>query len=129
MTTTEATPTADLTSAVEAYLQVWNEADDAARVDRARAVFTDDAQLIDPLIEATGPEAIAAAITELRTQMPGLTLVRTSGFDTHHDLTRFSWVAQAPDGTVAVAGLDVLTVAPDGRIQTSVAFFGDLPEA
>lgn len=34
-----------------------------------------------------------------------------------------------PDGTVAVAGLDLLTVTADGRIQSSIAFFGDLPEA
>src|SRR5687767_15157309 len=118
MTTTEATNTVDLARAVEAYLEVWNSPDDATRADRARDVFTDDARLVDPLVDATGPDAIAAAIGELRTQMPGLSLVRTSGFDTHHDLTRFSWNAQGPDGTVAVTGLDLLAVTPDGRIQS-----------
>ena len=128
MTTTEPTQATDLTAAIDAYLEVWNESDDAGRADRARQVFTDDARLVDPLIDATGPDAIAAAIGELRTQMPGLSLVRTSGLDTHHDLTRFTWAAQGTDGTVAVAGLDLLLLAPDGRISYSVAFFGDLPD-
>jgi hypothetical protein len=129
MTTTEPTQATDIASAVEAYLRVWNEPDDATRADKARHVFTADARLADPLIDATGPEAIADAIGGLRTQMPGLSLVPTSGFDTHHDLTRFSWAAQGPDGTVAVAGLDLLTLTPAGQISSSIAFFGDLPEA
>ncbi len=128
MTTTETTPTVDPATAIEAYLAVWNETDDAARAARARDVFTDDARLVDPLIDATGPDAIAAAIGMLRTQMPDHTLTRTSTLDTHHDLTRFSWTVQAPDGTVAVAGVDVLAVDPTGRIRTSIAFFGDLPQ-
>jgi hypothetical protein len=124
MTTTEATATE---TAVAAYVDVWNETDDAARTDRARLVFTDDARLVDPLVDATGPDAIAGAIGALQAQMPGHTLSRTSALDAHHDLVRFSWTVAAPDGTVAVAGTDVLTFAADGRVRASVAFFGDLP--
>lgn len=126
MTTTDATPATDLAATVEAYLDVWNEADDDARAERARRVFTDDAHLADPLIDATGPNAIAAAIGALRTQMPDHGLTRTSALDTHHDVVRFSWTVNAPDGTVAVAGLDILAVDPSGRIRSSIAFFGDL---
>ena len=126
MTTTDTNPTTNLAPAVEAYLDVWNEADDNARAERARQVFTDDARLVDPLIDATGPDAIAAAIGALRTQMPDHTLTCTSALDTHHDLVRFSWTVNAPDGTVAVAGLDILAIDPRARICSSIAFFGDL---
>lgn len=127
MTTTDTATTTDLDATVLAYLEVWNETDDAARTERARRVFADGARLADPLIDATGPDAIAAAIGALQAQMPGHTLARTSGLDSHHDLTRFSWTVNAPDGTVAVAGLDVLALDADGRIRSSIAFFGDLP--
>jgi hypothetical protein len=31
----------------------------------------------------------------------------------------------APDGTIAVAGIDVVTIDADGRIQTAIGFFGE----
>jgi hypothetical protein len=33
----------------------------------------------------------------------------------------------APDGAVFVAGIDVATVAGDGRLRTITGFFGDPP--
>ena len=84
---------------------------------------------MDPLIDAVGPEAIAAAIGELRDQMPGHSLRMTTEVDAHHDLARFGWTVNAPDGTVAVAGIDVVTFAADGRLQTAVGFFGEVAAA
>jgi len=48
--------------------------------------------------------------------------------DTHHTHARFGWTVNGPDGTVAVAGIDVVTFAPDGRIQTAIGFFGDVAD-
>ena len=62
----------------------------------------------------------------MQEQLPGHTLQRTTAIDVHHDLARFGWAASAPDGTVAVAGIDVVTFAADGRIQSATGFFGDL---
>jgi hypothetical protein len=45
----------------------------------------------------------------------------------HHEHLRFAWRLVAPDGTIAVAGIDVADVAPDGRLARVVGFFGDLP--
>ena len=35
------------------------------------------------------------------------------------------WAVNAPDGSLAVAGIDVITFS-DGRIHTALGFFGDL---
>ena len=71
------------------------------------------------------PGTIAAAIGTLRDQMPGHSLIRTTTTDVHHDYARFGWAVNAPDGSLAVAGIDVITFV-DSRIHTTLGFFGDL---
>ena len=117
--------TTNIQETIDRYLTAWNEADPDLRCEQLRAIVTPDARLIDPLIEAVGPDAIAAAIGGLRDQMPGHSLTQTTATDVHHDYARFGWVVNAPDGSVAVAGIDVLTFV-DGRIHTALGFFGDL---
>ncbi len=112
-------------STIDRYVVLFNEADDAIRSEQARTLWADDGRLVDPLIDAQGPEQIAAAIGTLRDQMPGHSLTRTTVVDAHHTHARFGWSVSGPDGTVAVAGIDVVTFAPDGRIETAVGFFGD----
>ena len=114
---------------IDRYVVMFNEADDLARAELSKAVFVDDGRLVDPLVDATGPARIAAAIGVLRDQMPGHSLARTTRVDTHHDQARFGWSVNAPDGSVAVAGTDVVTFDGDGRIQTAIGFFGDLADA
>ncbi len=111
---------------IDGYITMFNEADDATRGELAKDVFVDDGRLVDPLVDASGPAHIAAAIGVLRDQMPGHTLARTTVVDTHHDQARFGWAVGGPDGAVAVAGIDVVTFAADGRIQQAVGFFGDV---
>ncbi len=121
LTTTEAT--------IDRYVVMFNEADGDVRADLGRDVFVDDGRLVDPLIDAVGPDHIAAAIGGLRDQMPGHSLARTTAVDAHHDQARFGWTVNGPDGSVAVAGIDVVTFDADGRIRTAVGFFGDVAEA
>ena len=117
--------TTHIEATIERYLETWNEPDNAVRATLSTDVWADDGRLVDPLLDATGPAAIAAAIGALRDQMPGHSLTRTTPVDAHHDTARFAWTVNAPDGTVAVAGIDVVTFAPDGRIQTAIGFFDD----
>ena len=124
MQTTENPTTTEDT--IDRYVVMFNEPDDATRGELAKDVFADDGRLVDPLVDAAGPAHIAAAIGVLRDQMPGHSLARTTVVDAHHDQARFGWAVGAPDGTVAVAGIDVVTFDADGRIQAAVGFFGDL---
>lgn len=83
--------------------------DDAVRAELSQAIWADDGRFVDPLVDATGPTAIAAAIGSLRDQMPGHTLARTTAVDVHHDCARFGWTVHAPDG----------------RLRQVWGFFGD----
>jgi hypothetical protein len=125
MQTTNNTEPTSIEATIDRYLVMWNEPDDATRADQADALWADDGRLVDPLIEATGPARIAAAVGELRAQMPGHSLTRTTAVDAHHTHARFGWTVNGPDGTVAVAGIDIVTFDPEGRIQTAIGFFGD----
>jgi hypothetical protein len=60
---------------------------------------------------------------------PGHRFRRASAIDTHHDIARYGWELVAADGEVAVSGLDVVDIGPDGRLRRVVGFFGPLPEA
>jgi hypothetical protein len=129
MQTTNDTTTTTTEATIDRYLVMFNEADGTTRTELAREVFADDGRLVDPLIDAAGSEEVAAAIGALRDQMPGHSLTRTTVVDAHHDHARFGWTVNGPDGTVAVAGIDVVTFAPDGRIQSAIGFFGDAAAA
>jgi hypothetical protein len=52
---------------------------------------------------------------------------RSSGVDAHHDQVRFAWELGVPGGAVTVAGIDVGTLAADGRLRSISGFFGDPP--
>ena len=98
------------------------ETDATIRAELAHAVFADDGRLVDPLIEAEGPEQVAAAVGQLQDQMPGHALTRTTVADAHHTYARFGWTVNGPDGTVAVDELDF--VAPSGQITVLVGTSG-----
>ena len=119
---------ADVTSIVDTYLAMWNEEDAGRRSELIATAWSEGGRYVDPLQEAEGHQDIDAMVVALHGQMPGHRFARTSAVDVHHDELRFGWQLAAPDGTVAVAGLDVGSVAPDGRLQRITGFFGPLPE-
>jgi hypothetical protein len=121
------TTTDDLTTTVDTYLAMWNETDAERRAELIRAAWTDDARYADPLLEASGHDELRAMVDSVQAQFPGQQFCRTTGVDAHHHHVRFGWQLEAPDGTVTVAGIDVGTVARDGRLQSVVGFFGDPP--
>jgi hypothetical protein len=65
----------------------------------------------------------------MQAHYPGHRFRRASGIDAHHDHLRFAWELVTPDGTVALAGMDVGEVAGDGRLRRITGFFGELPTA
>lgn len=116
-----------LQTTITNYLRLLNETDADRRATLAEAVWADDGRWIDPPFEAEGPAAIADTIGGVQTQFLGHTFRQASGIDTHHDLFRFAWELVAPDGSVAIAGIDVGQVADDGRLSRITGFLGDLP--
>jgi hypothetical protein len=119
----------DVTTTVDRYFAMWNEADAAERARDIEQAWAADGRYVDPLLEATGHAELSAMVEGVHAQFPGHMFRRTSAIDTHHDEVRFAWELAAPDGTLTVAGLDVGSLTADGRLQRISGFFGDLPAA
>jgi SnoaL-like domain len=127
---TDTTTTPDITATVDAYVAMFNETDDARRLELTRRAFADDGSFVDPMFSASGgPQAISEVIGGAQAQFPGHVLTRTSGIDAHHAVVRFSWQLADEDGTVTVPGLDIGVIAEDGRLSRIAGFFGPLPAA
>jgi hypothetical protein len=120
--------TTDLTTMIDDHLAGYCEPDPARRTELLAGAWAQGGVLLDPPMEATGVDGIAGLVDVVLEHYPAHTFRRTSAVDTHHDHARYTWELVAPDGTVAVAGLDVARVE-DGRLASVVGFFGDLEPA
>lgn len=123
---TETTPETDVTSLVDTYIASLNEQDDAARHKLVEQSWTPDAHYLDPLQDETGHAGVGAIAPRVEQHYPGHRFRRTTAVDAHHDQLRFGWEMVGPDGTVAIAGIDVGRLADDGRLRSIVGFFGEL---
>jgi hypothetical protein len=119
----------DITTTIDTYLAMWNETDPARRAVHIRKAWTDGGRYRDPQLEADGHAALADMVAAVQARFPGHRFRRVSGIDAHHDLLRFAWELAGADGAVAVGGIDVGELAPDGRLRSITGFFGDLPQA
>ena len=120
--------TVDVATLVDTYIDMWNETDagppgraDRGGLDRRRRLHRSAAR---------GDRRGGHQRDGRRRprQLPGHRFARTSGLDSHHDHHRFGWELAAADGTVAVEGIDVAEIGPDGRFVRITGFFGALPE-
>ena len=127
-TPTTAFDPASVSGAVDAYLAALNETDADRRAAATAEAWTDDGTYRDPLSEVAGPEAISAMVGAIHEQFPGQTFRRTSAIDGHHDVHRFAWELADAAGAVTVGGIDIATIAPDGRLAAITAFFGPMAE-
>lgn len=121
-----AEPAIDVARVLDLHLAAYCEPDATRRAELIAQAWHDDGALVDPPFEGTGHAAIAALADGVLSHYPGHTFRRTTEVDTHHTSARYGWAMVGPDGTVAVAGTDVVEVAADGRLLRVVGFFGDL---
>ena len=119
----------DINTTIDAYFDMWNETDPAQRAELIERAWSPDGHYVDPVLEADGHAALSEMVAGVHAQFPGHRFRRTSDVDVHHDHVRFAWELAAEDGTVAVAGIDVGQVGPDGRLRTITGFFGELTAA
>ncbi|MEV0526987.1 nuclear transport factor 2 family protein [Streptomyces sp. NPDC050439] len=117
-------------TAVARYFEAWN-AQDAAELAKAVATaWSEDGSYTDPLADVAGHESLAAVIAGAHEQFPGFEFRQTGAVDGHHHIARFGWeLVSSADGSVPVAGFDVITLAEDGRIRTVHGFLDRVPTA
>ena len=118
-----------LTRTIDTYLDAYGEADTTRRNELIAQVWATEGRLLDPPLDGSGHDGISALTDVVHAHFPGHTFRRTTAVDAHHDVARYGWQLVAPDGTVAMAGLDVAEFAADGRIVRVLGFFGELQPA
>jgi len=112
---------------VEAYGSAWNETDEAKRRAVLERSWADDGVYTDPQSHAEGRDALVQLIGGFQQQFGGASIVPTSNVDEHHGKLRFTWKMLGADGKQVMEGIDFGELAPDGRIQRIVGFFGPAP--
>lgn len=112
---------------VREYMAAWNEPDAAKRATHLASAWADGGVYVDPLTRGEGREGLDAIIVGFHAQQPGASIALVSGIDQHHDQIRFRWDFVGADGKVAISGIDVGEVAPDGRLAKIAGFWGDPP--
>ena len=128
-TTTTTTDLAALEATVDANLAAYGEPDAARRAALIGEAWAPDGRLIDPPLDAQGHDGIDAMFVAVQGMFAGHSFRRTTAVDAHHDRARYGWELVAPDGTVALAGVDYAEVAGDGKLRTVTGFFGEAPTA
>jgi hypothetical protein len=116
----------DLTTTIDTYLEAWSEPDAARRRELIAQVWAEDGELVDPPLDGAGHDGIDGMAVALQGLYEGHRFRRASAVDAHHDACRFAWELVAPDGSVALTGLDVALLAEAGRLRRITGFFGEL---
>ena len=117
----------DPTATVDTYLDAYGESDADRRAKLIEEVWAPDGHLIDPPLDARGRDAIGQMAAAVQGQFAGHTFRRSTGIDAHHGFARYGWELVAADGSVALAGTDIMQVNDDGQIVRVTGFFGEPP--
>ena len=112
---------------IDRYLDAYGDTDETSRRTKVAETFSDEATFADPPFEATGVDEITASFGAVLSQFPGHTFARTSDVDVHHAAGRYTWQLTGTHGEIAVAGMDFVRFAEDGRLDSVVGFFGEVP--
>ncbi|MGY1639942.1 nuclear transport factor 2 family protein [Geodermatophilus sp. SYSU D00703] len=113
--------------AVERYAAAWGETDAAARRTLLESCWAEDGVYCDPLNRVEGRDALSAMIGSFHDGNPGARIDVVSGVDQHDGYLRFAWRMSAPDGSVALEGIDFGELDGAGALRRIVGFFGPLP--
>src|SRR5438876_10832239 len=117
----------DAITIVDTYLAAWNETDPKRRAQLIERAWASDGRYADPMLAAEGHAPLGEMVAGVQAKFPGHRFRRRSGVDAHHDQLRFAWDLVAPDGAVAVAGVDAGTVTSDGRVERIPAVLAAAP--
>ena len=128
MTNTDTTPstTTSITATIDAHLQAYAMADADQRDQLVASNWNADGELLDPPLEGRGHAEISALADAVLTHFAGHRFERTTAVDAHHGFARYGWDLVAPDGTIAMNGVDVVQFDEAGKLLRIVGFFGPM---
>jgi hypothetical protein len=115
----------DLSTLIDRYVAVWNEADPPARRRRIAAVWAPDGSTCHRLLDARGYEAIESRVAGSwdRWLRDGRYVFRAVSAVSHHRAIKLNFAMLATEsGRVEANGLSYLLVDKDGRIVHDYQF-------
>jgi len=113
-------------SIANAYLQTWNETNEAQRRLLLEQHWTPNATYVDPLMRGDGPEQIAGLVGAVQQRFPDFRFRLTGTPNGHGDYVHLSW-SLGPDGVDApIDGSDVVCLR-NGRIHAVIGFIDRAP--
>jgi allantoicase len=120
--------TATIEATIDAHLDAYFERDADRRSRLIEQVWAADGHLFDPPLGAKGHAAIDEMFAAVQEMFANHSFRRTTGIDAHHGIARYGWELVDPNGSVALAGMDVAVIGQDGKLSRIAGFFGDLPD-
>jgi hypothetical protein len=110
----------DMQRIAEQYLASWNAV--PAQRSRTLSAWSEDATYVDPLMSASGRDAIGSMMDQAVVNFPGHAFVLSGAVDGHGPYVRFNWTLAAPDTKAVAHGTDVVRVDRNGRIADVIGF-------
>lgn len=115
------------TRAVEAYVGMWNAADDRERLALAEEALTEDAVLVYPTFQAQSRDDAVALAERFHNDSPGARIEMLSGVEQHHGWILVAWSMVLSDGSSAADGQSIGEQSEDGRLCRVTGFRNPLP--
>jgi SnoaL-like domain len=117
---------ADHAATVRRYHELWTEPDAARRLRDLSEIWSEDGVYVDPDVPegVRGADGLSEYIGTSQADLPGLVILTTTPISVLTDRAWYRWAATTNDGQAAT-GLDVIELAPDGRIRRVTNFFDE----
>ncbi|MFI6010270.1 nuclear transport factor 2 family protein [Streptomyces sp. NPDC051243] len=120
--------------AVARYFEAWNAREPEALARAVATAWNPLGGYTDLLADVHGHEGIVAVVAAAQARFPGFAFRLTGSVDGHHDTARFSWElvsetggTPSEEGSAPLAGFDVITLDPEGRIWSVLGFLDRAP--
>jgi hypothetical protein len=121
--------TTSITETIDSHLEAYAMSDAGRRNVLVAANWNADGELTDPPMTGRGFAEISNLADVVLTHYADHRFERTTAVDAHHGFARYGWNLVAPDGAIAVSGIDFVEFDDAGRLLRIVGFFGPLEAA
>ena len=111
---------------IRTYAAAWCEFDPAKRLELLHACFEETGTYSDPTVFLESRARLNAYLGDLHGRFARSRVVQASELETYRNVGRFDWHWALEDGTVRRRGVDFVTFAESGKLQSVVGFFNPL---
>lgn len=115
---------ADAAAKIDAWLAVWSQPDEAARLATLGEIASPTVAFRDRYSLTDGIADLSEHVAATQRFMPGLHLQRRGAVRHCQGTVIADWAAVGPDGATRGQGSNVFIVGPDGRIASATGFWG-----